>query len=124
MTAAWTFLLLFFCNLPFINGQESKFHFIKSCIVIFVTQASLVFVSNTGTLNSRIFCREVIQCVGAGTDVFWSFFGLGSIRLTDTENRFVSVSDDDHVLIVCTVYVCIVLSICMCTWLGRPLPLL
>lgn len=61
-------------------------------MLFFATQGSLVFISKTGTLTSRVFCREVVQCVGAGNDVFWSFFGLGSVRLTDTDTRFVTVS--------------------------------
>ena len=30
-----------------------------------------------GTLRSRVYCREVIQCIGMGDRVFWSIFGLG-----------------------------------------------
>jgi hypothetical protein len=47
-----------------------------------------VFISHNGVLTSRVLCREVIQCVGSGTSVFWSFFGLGVAPLVNSDSRF------------------------------------
>ena len=45
-----------------------------------------------GTLTSRVYCREVIQCIGMGDSVFWSLFGLGFTPIANTDTRFTNVS--------------------------------
>ena len=45
-----------------------------------------------GILRSRVYCREVVQCIGMGNSVFWSLFGLGFDPIVHTDTRFTNAS--------------------------------
>ena len=50
------------------------------------------------TLTSRVYCCEVIICMGTGDNIVWSFIGVGSTPIPNTATRYVNVS---IVLIYC-----------------------
>ena len=50
------------------------------------------------SITSRVYCCEVVKCMGTGDNAFWSFFGLGSTPIPNTATRYVNVS---IVLIFC-----------------------
>ena len=50
------------------------------------------------TLTSRVYCCEVIICMGTGNSIVWSFIGVGSTPIPNTATRYVNVS---IVLIYC-----------------------
>lgn len=50
----------------------------------------MILTEVSGTLPTRVFCEERVNCSGTGTDVFWSFFGLVT-PIPNSENRFTEV---------------------------------